>query len=48
MNIPEIEKKILEFWEKEKIFEKSLNNIFKLANFILCDRLSQRSGYQHN
>ena len=24
MNIPEIEKKILDFWKKNKIFEKSL------------------------
>ena len=35
MNIPEIEKKILEFWKKDKTFEKSLNK--KGKNFVFYE-----------
>lgn len=37
MNIPEIEKKILEFWQKNKIFEKSLKKKSPKGNFVFYE-----------
>jgi len=37
MNIPEIEKRILEFWKKEKIFEKSLKIKSPKGDFIFYE-----------
>ncbi len=37
MNIPEIEKKILEFWKKEKIFEKSLKKKSPKGDFVFYE-----------
>jgi len=37
MNIPEIEKKILEFWKKEKIFEKSLAKKSPKGDFVFYE-----------
>ena len=37
MNIPEIEKKILEFWKKEKIFEKSLGKKAPKGEFVFYE-----------
>ncbi len=37
MNIPEIEKKILEFWKKNKIFEKSLNKKSLKGDFVFYE-----------
>jgi len=45
MNIPEIEKKILEFWKKEKIFEKSLEK--KGKDFVFYDGPPFATGTPH-
>jgi len=37
MNIPEIEKRILEFWKKEKIFEKSLEKKSPKGGFVFYE-----------
>ena len=39
MNIPEIEKRILEFWQKNKIFKKSLKKKSPKGDFIFYDGL---------
>lgn len=45
MNIPEIEKQILEFWKKEKIFEKSLEKNKK--DYIFYDGPPFATGLPH-
>jgi len=47
MNIPEIEKKILEFWQKEKIFEKSLKKKSPKGEFVFYDGPPFATGTPH-
>jgi isoleucyl-tRNA synthetase len=47
MNIPEIEKKILEFWKENKIFEKSLNKKSPKGNFVFYDGPPFATGTPH-
>lgn len=37
MNLPEIEKRILDFWKKNKIFEKSLKKASSKGNFVFYE-----------
>jgi len=47
MNIPEIEKKILEFWKKNKIFEKSLKKKSPKGDFVFYDGPPFATGTPH-
>jgi len=47
MNIPEIEKKILEFWQKNKIFEKSLAKKSPKGDFVFYDGPPFATGTTH-
>jgi len=47
MNIPEIEKNILEFWKKNKIFEKSLEKKSAKGNFVFYDGPPFATGTPH-
>ena len=47
MNIPEIEKQILEFWKKNKIFEKSLNKKSPKGDFVFYDGPPFATGTPH-
>ena len=47
MNIPEIEKKILEFWKENKIFEKSLNKKAPKGDYIFYDGPPFATGTPH-
>jgi len=37
LNFPKIEKRILKFWQKEKIFEKSIEQRKKAPNFVFYE-----------
>lgn len=47
MDIPEIEKKILEFWKKNKIFEKSLKKKSPKGDFVFYDGPPFATGTPH-
>src|SRR3972149_1438002 len=47
VNFPKIEKGILKFWQKEKIFEKSLENRKKAKKFTFYDGPPFASGLPH-
>lgn len=47
MNIPEIEKRILEFWQKNKIFEKSLSKKSPKGDFVFYDGPPFATGTPH-
>ncbi|MFZ5559259.1 MAG: isoleucine--tRNA ligase [Patescibacteria group bacterium] len=47
MNIPAIEKTILEFWQKNKIFEKSLNKKSPKGDFVFYDGPPFATGTPH-
>ncbi|MBU4285151.1 isoleucine--tRNA ligase [Patescibacteria group bacterium] len=47
MNIPEIEKKILEFWKENKIFEKSLAKKSPKGDFVFYDGPPFATGTPH-
>jgi len=47
LNIPEIEKRILEFWQKKKIFEKSLNKKSPKGDFVFYDGPPFATGTPH-
>ena len=47
MNIPEIEKRILKFWQKEKIFEKSLKKKSPKGDFVFYDGPPFATGIPH-
>ncbi|MDP2860546.1 MAG: isoleucine--tRNA ligase, partial [bacterium] len=47
MNIPEIEKKILEFWKKEKIFQKSLEKKSPKGDYVFYDGPPFATGTPH-
>lgn len=47
MNIPEIEKKILEFWKENKIFEKSLKKKSSKGDYIFYDGPPFATGAPH-
>jgi isoleucyl-tRNA synthetase len=47
LNIPEIEKQILEFWKKNRIFEKSLNKRSPKGDFVFYDGPPFATGTPH-
>jgi isoleucyl-tRNA synthetase len=47
VNIPEIEKRILEFWKKEKIFEKSLEKESPKGDYVFYDGPPFATGTPH-
>ncbi len=50
VNLPELEKKILDFWQKEKIFEKSVNERDKNHSFVFFEgppTANGRPGIHH-
>ena len=47
LKIPEIEKKILDFWKKNKIFEKSLKKKSPKGNFVFYDGPPFATGTPH-
>jgi isoleucyl-tRNA synthetase len=47
MSIPEIEKQILEFWKKNRIFEKSLKKKTPKGNFVFYDGPPFATGTPH-
>jgi len=47
LNIPEIEKRILEFWQKNKIFEKSLKKKSPKGDFVFYDGPPFATGTPH-
>ena len=47
MNIPEIEKRILEFWKKEKIFKKTLDKKSPKGDFVFYDGPPFATGTPH-
>jgi len=46
-NFPEIEEQILEFWERNKIFEKSLEKLAQRGEFIFYDGPPFATGFPH-
>jgi len=46
-NLPKIEEKILDFWGKNKIFEKSLRSRQKRKKFIFYEGPPSANGYPH-
>ncbi|MDP2934327.1 MAG: class I tRNA ligase family protein, partial [bacterium] len=47
LNIPEIEKQILEFWKKNRIFEKSLKKKSPKGDFVFYDGPPFATGTPH-